>query len=733
MDQFKTGTPVLHLPTDYPHPQKRTYKGGRVFYYLDEQLATTLRKTMAKANTGLATGLRAALEVFLYRLTGQDDLTTGLLVAGQLTQEDDNLVGHCVNLLPIRANLNGSESFAAYLDRRKLDILTAFSNQRYTFGSLLKKLNVSRNRAKSTLVSVVLNTDFSEEESSLFQGLTNRTGSTEFQKAFENFEFSLDITDYRNGIAVRWDYNIDLFTPETIRLLHNRFKHLLQQVASNPEIVLDRITLPDAHEVAEQTRLLKEWNDTAVTYTKDRTTAQWISDVAGRYPNKTAVRLGSDALSYQQLDQKASRFAAFLQQQGIQKGDIVALAADRSVDMIVALLAILRSGAAYLPLDPQFPKDRIEFMLHDSKASLLLTSLPYKGAFTTNARQLTLEEINPLVAHHSDPFNAPSINGNDLAYVLYTSGSTGKPKGVQVEHHNLINFLASMQKTPGITAGDRLLAVTTISFDIAGLELYLPLITGAELILADKDTVKDGRLLSALLDDTHATIMQATPSGWRILLDADPRKRPQLKALCGGEGLPKDLADRLLASTQSLWNLYGPTETTIWSSVKQITPADTLITIGRPIDNTQIYILDAHGHPTPTGIPGEIVIAGDGVARGYLADPNSPPKNSSRIPSPLTPGFACTAPVTSANSSQTGNFNASAASISRSKFAATVSNLARSNTPSSGCSRSKRRSSSPAKTTPVTSASSLISSPRVPPTRSSPTGRKPSRLPSPTI
>jgi len=388
----------------------------------------------------------------------------------------------------------------------------------------------------------------------------------------------------------------------------------------------------------ELVRQLAEWNATQSTYPKDKHIAALISETAHRFPNKVAIRFEDRELSYEQLEKQSNRLANFLLHQGISPEDIVGLTIARSPELIIALLAVMKAGAAYLPLDPLYPKNRIEFMLTDSNSKLLITSGRHKDLFTTNARVLSIEDIWPLLGSYEDHPPAITVDGSRLAYVLYTSGSTGKPKGVQIEHHSLMNFLLSMQKMPGLTASDILLAVTTISFDISGLEIYLPLVSGATIVLANADTCRDGRLLLDMIETHRITVMQATPYTWRMLLDAGWTKKYPLKVLCGGEAFPKEHGERLLEKCQSLWNLYGPTETTIWSSVKQITEKDGLITIGRPIDNTQFYILDKFNNLAPPGTEGEICIAGDGLARGYINRPELVKDRFVRIPYAEWPG-----------------------------------------------------------------------------------------------
>ncbi|MDB5087982.1 MAG: tycC, partial [Mucilaginibacter sp.] len=324
--------------------------------------------------------------------------------------------------------------------------------------------------------------------------------------------------------------------------------------------------------------------------------------------------------TYKELNERANQLAAILIKNGVKKGDKVAFSLDRSAEMMISMLAIMKTGAIYIPLDPIFPINRINYMIEDSQAVVLLTSQTYKGKYQSNAKELILEDEWLTINDYPSTDPEITVSGDDLVYILYTSGSTGMPKGVQIAQHNLVNFLYSMQKQPGLTAADKLLAVTTISFDIAGLELFLPLLTGAEIILVDAATAKDGRALLDIIKDEQATVMQATPYTWRIMLEAGWNKTTPLKAICGGEALPAELAERILNFASSLWNVYGPTETTIWSTVKEITNANK-ISIGRPIDNTSIYILDNFLKPLGPGIPGEIYIGGEGVAKGYLNRP----------------------------------------------------------------------------------------------------------------
>ncbi|MCR8556138.1 amino acid adenylation domain-containing protein [Mucilaginibacter sp. BJC16-A38] len=358
-------------------------------------------------------------------------------------------------------------------------------------------------------------------------------------------------------------------------------------------------------------------NDTVIEYQKDKALPYFLNDCAKKYAGKIAIKFHGRNLTYKEVYESSNKLAKILIDNGVKTGDIIGLALDRSPEMIISLLAILKSGAAYIPLDPEYPKDRVEFMLEDSSAKILITSKKRHKHFISNASEILIEDAFEKFSNYTADEPDIEVGGSDLAYVLYTSGSTGKPKGVQIKHFNLVNFLLSMQKEPGMTANDKILTVTTISFDIAGLELYLPLITGAEITLTDSDTAKDGRMLFDMVKNDGITFMQATPYTWRMMLEAGWEKLLPLKILCGGEAMPKDLVGKLTVRTSELWNMYGPTETTIWSTIKLI-ESDEDITIGKPIANTQVYILDENSNSITDGSIGEIIIGGDGVAAGYL-------------------------------------------------------------------------------------------------------------------
>ena len=631
--QFEGSEHTLNLPVDFPRPALRTYKSHREDYTLNSALANEVKKLGKSTGSSFVTTLLAAFEVFLHQLTGQDEIIVGLPAAGQPATDNYRLVGHCVNLLALRSFPKGDLSFKNYLKQRRSDVLDAYDHQLYTFGSLLKKLNIARDPSRVPLVPVMFNIDMGIDDDVAFYGLKHRLISN--PREFENFELFLNIAGQEEAPTLEWSYNTQLFKAATIKRMMDGFEFLLAELVKEPEILIKNIPVLNAGEIQSQ---LNAWNNTKCPYPMYTPVHQLFSEKAEAIPDQTAVTFGAQKKTYKQLNDQANQLARLLVKNGVKKGDCVAFALDRSVEMLVSLLAIMKSGGVYIPLDPQFPLNRINYMLEDSKAVVLLTSLKHKGFYQSRAKELILEDEWQTLSAYDATDPDVAVDGNDLVYILYTSGSTGNPKGVQIAHHNLVNFLTSMQKAPGITASDKLLAVTTISFDIAGLEIFLPLITGAEIILADSATAKDGRALLDIIKKDDVTIMQATPYTWRIMLEAGWNEKNPIKVICGGEALPQDLAQKLLTRASSLWNVYGPTETTVWSTIKHLTADDKVISIGRPINNTSIYILDKFLKPLAPGVAGEIYIGGDGVAKGYLNRPELTSEKFLDDPFSKTPG-----------------------------------------------------------------------------------------------
>jgi amino acid adenylation domain-containing protein len=433
--------------------------------------------------------------------------------------------------------------------------------------------------------------------------------------------FDLGLAPSADGSTIEWRWATDVLDDATVRRMAAHLDRLVAAVTDDPDLRLSRVPLLSD---AERRQLIVEWNDTARPFSDGATVHELVLSSAARTPDAVAA-VGEDGreLQYRALEAHAHRLAQHLGAIGVRRGGLVGVHLERSVDMLVALQAVLEAGAAYVPLDPSFPPDRLALMVEDSGLTTLITQRSLEQALTVPAgvRRVVIDgDDAAAIAAASATRPAVTVDCRDLAYVIYTSGSTGRPKGVMLEHRSVVNFLESMAVEPGLDASDRLLAVTTLSFDIAGLELWLPLLVGGTVVIASRSTAADPQALAAALVEHRITAMQATPATWRMLVEAGWPGDPELEVLCGGEALPAALAASLAERAGEVWNMYGPTETTIWSTLQRVVP-DAPVSIGRPIANTTLYVLDPAMQPVPIGVAGELFIGGDGLARGYHERP----------------------------------------------------------------------------------------------------------------
>ena len=416
-----------------------------------------------------------------------------------------------------------------------------------------------------------------------------------------------------------YEYASDLFDHATIERLHSQLVEVLNGVLVDEGTSVRDLPMRSA---AQDRLLLDVWNNTRREHDRDACVHQLFERAAARTPDAAAFIIGGETFCYRDVDRRANQLARLLTLRGVRRGDRVGICLDRTVEMPVAMAAALKAGAAYVPLDPAYPPDRLRYIVEDARLACLVTLSWLAEPFeTADVSRVLLDaaapELNGLETLKPEVAVAP----DDVAYVIYTSGSTGRPKGVQVEHRNVVSFLDAMRREPGLNESDVLLAVTTLSFDIAGLEIWLPLSVGAKVVLASKGDVVVGDRLVDLIDRHQVTAMQATPSTWRLLLEAGWGGKSDMKALCGGEAMPIGLASALLGRVGQLWNMYGPTETTIWSTTNWIADPTGVAPIGRPIANTRAYALELTGALAALGGFGELAIGGEGVARGYWNRP----------------------------------------------------------------------------------------------------------------
>ncbi|MBO3462590.1 non-ribosomal peptide synthetase [Aetokthonos hydrillicola Thurmond2011] len=616
LQEFAQSVPVLDFPTDRPRPPLRTFNSDRKDWDLAPELVSQLKQLGTSLGCSFMTTILAGFEVFLHRLTGQEDVIVGVPAAGQAASGRYNMVGHCVNLLPLRTQVQPHQTFTQYLKARKSSVLDAYDHQQFTFGHLVQKLVIKRDPSRIPLVPIVFNIDQGLEAEKLpFDGLEVELFSN--PRSYENFELFINATELKGKVTLECQYNTNLFDADTIQRRMGEFQNLLEAIVANPDQLVAKLPLlPQSEE-----QLLAQWNNTQTPYPQEQCIHELFEAQVDKTPDKIAVIFEDQQLTYYELDQKANQLAHYLQSLGVGTEVVVGVCCDRGLDMVIGVLGILKAGGAYIPIDPAYPQERIAFMAEDSQIAVLLTQSHLTAQLpSSQANLICLDRDWHIISAASDGtrLSTSGATTENLAYIIYTSGSTGKPKGVQIEHRSVVNFLTSMSQKPGITEKDVLLAITTISFDIAGLEIYLPLSIGAKILLVSRETAADADQLMQKLNSYNVTIMQATPATWQMLVAAGWVGNKQLKILCGGEALSPKLASDLIHRCGSLWNMYGPTETTIWSAAYQIVADNQPITIGYPIANTQIHVLDTNLQPVPIGVPGELHIGGVGLARGYL-------------------------------------------------------------------------------------------------------------------
>ena len=607
---------VIDLPKDRSRPAVTSYRGAISRQILDAHVQESIRAFALAGKVTPFVVLLTAFKILLFRYTAQSDVVVGSATAGRSRTEFEKLIGLFINNLVLRTDLSGDPSVNDALLRVRDTAVNAFANENVSLDHLVDLLQPHRELNRSPLFQVMfLLQNFSAPMPKL-PGLAIER--LEFDPGTSRYDLTLEaIEEEQGGIRLSWEYNTDLFNASTIERMQRNYFHVLDQMMANPQLPISELQIVSP---AERRQLVS--TSAERTEYPNLCVHEWFAQQAAVTPDATAAVCGGEMLSYLELHVRANRLANRLRSLEVGPDVLVAVCLQRSVDMLVGVLAVLTAGGAYVPLDPQFPSERLAFMLEDSGAAVLITEELLLDVLPNRTLPvICLDRERSSLMTESPVSPATGVTPQNLAYVIYTSGSSGKPKGVEIAHRSVVNLLESMRRQLSIEAHDRLLAVTTLSFDIAGLELYLPLVSGAQVILASQEAAWDGTVLAALLQQSGSTIMQATPVTWRVLLDAGWTGSPGLKILCGGEALPPDLSNRLLATGCEVWNLYGPTETTIWSTAYRVDSRTGVPPIGKPIANTEAYVLDSRRELTPIGVAGELYLGGDGLARGYHGRP----------------------------------------------------------------------------------------------------------------
>ncbi len=611
-----TDLPVLALPADRPRPPVHSFKGDHVSIDLSWSLINRLKQLSVREGATLYMVFLAGFFGLLHRLTQQRDLVIGTPIANRNRLEIEDLIGTFVNTLVLRTEVTGELTFRELLRRVRDLTLDAYAHQDVPFEKLVEELRPDRSQGGLPLVQVLFNfanTPFARTE---FQHLSWTPYEVSRGAAQLDLGLSIDPLASRKAYL---EFNTDLFDRSSAERWLSQYRQLMEAVANHAEDTLGRVAMLTAE---EQHRILREWNATERVFDQAVCVPQLFELQVARTPDALALVFEGVEWSYGALNRRANQLAHHLRNCGVGPDLVVPVFLERSPELLITLLAVMKAGGAYLPLVPGLPIRRLAAMIEASHAALLVTDSTLVSSLPQHQLPVVcLDRDAEQIARCDDRNPRPLAGPEHLVYVLFTSGSTGQPKGVEIEHRALVNFLRSMQQEPGMTARDVVMALTPLSFDIAGLELYLPLLTGARIILANRQQAMDGAWLQRELDQGSVTVMQATPATWRMVLQFGWNGGRGVKVLCGGEALPRELAQELLSRAGSVWNVYGPTETTIWSTLERVRTADRLIALGKPIANTQVYVLDANREPVPVGIPGELYIGGMGLARGYRGQP----------------------------------------------------------------------------------------------------------------
>ncbi len=625
--QLKDAPALLELPADRPRPAVQTFQGAYHSFSLSLELSVALAALGKRAGVTLFMTLLAAFQTLLYRLSGQDDIAVGTPVANRNRREIEGLIGFFVNTLVLRTDLGGNPSFEELLGRVREVALGAYAHQDLPFEQLVEALQPARSLSYTPLFQVMFALDDALVPAVELPDVTVSPLAVETGTA--KFDLTLSMENTASGLIGEWEYNTDLFDGATIARMAGHFQTLLEAIAANPKQKISELPLLTP---AQRQQLIVEWNNTWAEYPQDKCIHQLFEEQVERAPDAVAVVFEEEQLTYRELNARANQLAHYLREFSVGPEVLVGLCVERSFEMIVGILGVLKAGGAYVPLDPAYPQERLAFMLEDSSVPVLLTQTQLVELLPPNSAQVVcLDGDIEKIAFHSSDNPSSSVTPDNLAYVIYTSGSTGKPKGVLLAHRGLCNLATAQIQLFGVQPDSRVIQFASFSFDVATSDVVIALSSGATLYLATKDSILPGAGLIEVLRDKAITHIELPVSVLSVL---QFEELPALQTIVvGGEACPSDLVARW-APKRQFFNAYGPTEATVCATVALCNDGNQKPPIGRPIANTQVYILDTHNQPVPIGVPGELHIAGVGLAKGYL---NRPDLTCSKfIPNPFS-------------------------------------------------------------------------------------------------
>jgi amino acid adenylation domain-containing protein len=605
----------LNLPADHPRPAVQTFRGTALSIAFSRKTYDDLSALASNSGATLFMLLLAGFQALLSRYSGDTDILVGTPIANRTRTETEEMIGLFASTLVLRGDLAGDPTVLELLRRTKQTALDAYANQDVPFEKLVEELNPERSLSHNPLFQVMFSLQNAARQGFQLSGLEITPLRATIETA--KFDLSMFLTESPDGLGGRIEYNTDLFEGATIERVWRHYERLLAGAVANPELRLSELPLMGND---EQEEMLTRWNNNAAVF-PDCCVHEWFEQQARATPGAIACRFEEERLTYGELNEKANQLAHDLAERGAQAGERIGVYLERSLDLLIALLAVQKSGAAYVPVDPGYPSERIKQILEQAQVQALVTQSSLAASVPENrALVICLDREQAAIAGQSRQNLGQRAQPEDAVYVMFTSGSTGRPKGVEVPHRAVVNLLASMAQELQMSERDVFPALASFAFDMCIPELYLALVTGGTVALGKARLAADGAELAAFLQGSGATIVHATPTTWRLLLEAGFTGKG-LKRAIGAEALPPELCRRLLEAEPSLYNFYGPTETTVWSTLQHFRSAAEAVSIGRPLANTRIYILDNRQQPVPVGVEGEVYIGGAGVAHGYLHQP----------------------------------------------------------------------------------------------------------------
>jgi amino acid adenylation domain-containing protein len=638
---FEGEIPVLSLLTDYPRPAIQSFEGGRIHFELERKVTEGLRRIVKETGATMYMVLLSGFNIVLSKYSRQEDIVVGSPIAGRPHADLENIMGMFVNTLAMRNYPEGSKTVREFIEEVKRNALRAYENQYYQFEELVEKLNIRRDMSRNPVFDVMFAMQNMDMGEIAIEGISVKP--YDIENRISKFDIMIEALEAEEKLSISVQYSTKLFSKETIERMARCLRNALKNIAENTDKRISEIELLDEE---ERHKLLYEFNDTYAEYPKNKTIHELFEEQADKTPDNIAVVYEDSQLTYRELNERANQLARVLREKGVVPDSIVGIMVERSLEMIIGIMGILKAGGAYLPIDPEYPKDRIEYMLEDSGAGILLTQKHLRGKTAFKGEVIELDDEQLYTGNSS---NLETVNSTDnLAYVIYTSGSTGKPKGVMIEHKSVMNILTALQKEYPLTETGSYLLKTSYTFDVSVTELFGWIIGAGRLVILERGGEKDPQAIIKKIKDESITHVNFVPSMLNMFLNgvsSDVIKNIEnLKyVLVAGEAISKELVSKLNSTFRniSLQNIYGPTEITIYATNYSLENMETAekaanVPIGRPMQNVKAYIVDKNNNLQPIGAAGELCIGGEGLARGYL---NKPELTAEKfIPNPFVQG-----------------------------------------------------------------------------------------------